>query len=143
MNLNHIWKGGLSGLLSTLLISVVMIIKKNIGFSTQFNPVEVLSNSLNLHFVSYGWYLHYFLGVMFGIIFSVIYYHIPGESRFRGFIFGAGIWLIMMITVMPLSGMGFFAMNIGSNVAMYTFVIHIIYGIFLGIIYGYLDKKMS
>lgn len=143
MNLHHIWKGALSGLLATILASVAIFIQKKIGFSIHFNPIEALSNGLHLDSITHGWYLHYGLGILFGIIFSVIYYHIPGEAKFRGCIYATGIWLLMMLTVMPLSGMGFFAMHISSNIPMYTFIMHLIYGIFLGITYGWLDKNID
>lgn len=143
MYLNHLWKGGLAGLIATLIMSVVMIIKRKIGFYEEFNPIEVITQGLNLPQIIYGWYFHYLIGFIFGIIFSIVYYHIPGEERFRGCVFAAFVWLLMMLTLMPIMGMGFFAINADANVAMFTFIMHLIFGIFLGIIYGFLDKKWS
>lgn len=141
MNVNHIWKGGLAGLLASIVTSLVMLIKREVGFYQDLNPIEMLANSLHFPQVIYAWYLHYLLGIIYGIVFSILYYRIPGDERFRGIVFATCIWFIMMISVMPISGMGVFAMNIGSNFAMFTFIMHLVYGIFVGIIYGWLDKR--
>ena len=141
MNVNHIWKGGLAGLFASIVTSLVMLIKREVGFYQDLNPIEMLANGLHFPQVIYAWYLHYLLGIIYGIGFSILYYRIPGDERFRGIVFATSIWFIMMISVMPISGMGVFAMNIGSNFAMFTFIMHLVYGIFVGIIYGWLDKR--
>ena len=140
MNVTHIWKGGLAGFLASIITTLIMMVKREVGFFIDFNPIKEISNVLHLPDIMYGWYLHYFLGIIFGLIFSILYHRIPGEERFKGCVFGSILWLIVMLTMMPIGGMGFFAMKTGSNIAMFTFVMDLLFGIFLGIIYARLDK---
>lgn len=50
--------------------------------------------------------------------------------------FGVIAWLAMMIVFMPLAGHGFFAMRLGLMAAVATLLLHLIYGLVLGLVYG-------
>ncbi len=141
MGFIQLTKGAIAGLLATVILSIVMLIKKHVGFYLDFNPINALASLCHLPSPSYGWFVHFGIGVVFGVIFSIIYHKIPGEPRFRGCVFASIAWLFMMVTVMPLSGMGIFAIDANNNIAMFTFMMHLIFGVFLGLIYERLDRQ--
>ena len=61
----------------------------------------------------------------------------------RGTIFGVGAWLAMMIVMMPMAGAGLFGLGLGMMTPVATLVLHVVYGLVLGGIYGLLSAKQG
>jgi hypothetical protein len=87
-----------------------------------------------------GWGTHFFVGtVIWGLLFGVLVPRLPADSYTRkGLIFGVGAWLLIMVTLFPLAGSGFFALGFGPIVPLTTLITHLIYGAVLGWTYGWL-----
>lgn len=87
-----------------------------------------------------GWAVHFIIGVVgYGAAMSILNERLPGGSPTgHGVIIGFLGWLIMMIVVMPMAGVGMFAMVMGLMAPMMTLVLHLIFGTVLGWTYGQL-----
>jgi uncharacterized membrane protein YagU involved in acid resistance len=77
-----------------------------------------------------GWMAHLMIGVILAIGYAVVASKLPGPAPMRGAIFGLAPWLMAMVVVMPMMGMGMFAGWMGSLIG------HMVYGAVVGGIYG-------
>jgi len=138
-------RGIVAGLVATLVISLIMIMRMAAGIMPWFDPIEVMSltaqNLLGMpHSVAGGWVLHIGIGTLiWGVLFSGLADMLPGKSYTRrGLLFGLLAWILVMMTVFPLAGSGFFAMGFGVIAPIATLISHLIFGVVLGATYGWL-----
>jgi len=138
-------RGVLAGLIATLVISLVMILRLSAGIMTEYNPIEIINLTAHDLFGTtdsrlVGWPLHFVVGTaIWGIVFPLVERVLPGRGyASRGIVFGTLAWLIVMITLFPLAGSGFFAMGFGIAVPVMTLIGHWVYGLVLGGTYGWL-----
>lgn len=84
-----------------------------------------------------AWLGHFMIGTLaWGGDFAVLYGLIPGGTALaKGIAFGIAAWLGMMVTVMPMAGVGFFGMGFGIMAPMMTLVLHVIFGAVLGAVF--------
>ena len=87
-----------------------------------------------------GWVLFVVLGIFgFSAIFALIAPRIPVKTYLvKGLVFGAALWLLMMIVFMPLAGQGLFAFDRGHIVAALCLVVNLVYGLILSLTYRWL-----
>ncbi|TNF69279.1 MAG: hypothetical protein EP298_03845 [Gammaproteobacteria bacterium] len=134
----------IAGLIGTVVLSILMIIKAKMGVAPRFDAIGDLSHFSGTNSMAVGWIGHFVIGiVVWGILFAIIEGFLPGKYWLRGFIYGIILWLIMMIIYMPVMGWGFFAAKLGVQVVIMTLVLHIIFGWVIGIVYGALTKKKA
>lgn len=133
--------GFISGFVATVILSVLMIMKAKIGLMPQFNVIRDFTLFFGATTPMVGWILHFILGTfLWGGIFAFLVSSLQGAFWLRGVLFGIGAWLLMMVAFMPVMQHGFFAIQLGFPVVIATLVLHLIYGFFLGLIYGWLPK---
>ncbi len=89
--------------------------------------------------------MHVLIGTMlWGTLFAWLHPNLPGGSHWlKGVWFGVGAWLLMMIFVMPMAGAGFFGMNLGMTAPVMTLMLHIVFGMVLGGVYGVERPEVS
>src|SRR6516225_8196955 len=142
MTAKHWLKGMVAGFIATVVLSVLMLMKQQMGLVPQLNPIEDIVHVAD-HLTGmtlplpFGWIGHFVLGtVAWGIIYAALQASLPGAPVVKGLIFGALAWLAMMIIFMPLAGHGLFALSLGSQATVATLVLHLIYGAVLGVAYA-------
>ena len=76
--------------------------------------------------------------IVFPLVYAlVIYRFFKGSPLLRGALFGAGLWLMAQLVVLPMMGAGLFSANAGGAVAAGASLMgHLIYGSLLGSIAG-------
>ena len=68
---------------------------------------------------------------------------LAGPFWLRGAIFAVGAWLAMMVIVMPLAGNGLFGLGLGGIATpVAALVLHVVFGLVLGAVYGHLDASL-
>jgi uncharacterized membrane protein YagU involved in acid resistance len=85
------------------------------------------------------WLIHLILGIyVFGCVFVLVFEYVSGSPVIRGIYFGLAIWLVLMLTPFPLLGFGLFgfALAVGATLAAATLLLHLVYGLDLGIAFG-------
>ena len=82
--------------------------------------------------------VHFMIGVvLYGFAIALLDARLPGRSSVgHGVLIGFGGWLIMMILMMPMAGIGLFGMTLGMMAPMMTLVLHLIFGAVLGWTFG-------
>jgi len=143
---SKIIKGIIAGFVGTVVLTLVMMVKKNMGVMPGLDPVGMMADMVaqNLGLAKnmvIGWVLHFGVGsVAWGGAFAVLNEHLPGQTQLmKGIALGIVAWLLMMIGLMPISGSGFFGLNIGPMAPVMTLVLHLIFGAALGLTY----KKLN
>ena len=86
-----------------------------------------------------GMMMHFINGtIIFPLIYAFLLFHLlSGPPVVKGLIWGALLWLVAQLMVMPMMGGGVFSSKMGGMTAVVgSFVGHIVYGALLGLIAG-------
>jgi len=131
-NLASVALAGLLGAVAMALVSAV------------FNAVRVpmvdmgrLIATKLLRYHSHGTKLGLALHLLNGVILALVYAlaverFLPGAYWARGLTYGLGLWLLLMLVVLPLLGDGFLGRRTGWAMAPSALAVHLIYGLILG-----------
>ncbi|WP_051997637.1 DUF6789 family protein [Paraglaciecola polaris] len=138
-NVSVILKGIIAGFVGTLVLTGLMMIKKNMGVLPTLDPVHMLSTMAAEKMgtqvsLTTGWIMHFAIGAFaWGGAFAVFNRALPGRSQIgKGIVLGIGAWLLMMIGPMPMSGAGLFGLSIGIMAPIMTLILHIVFGAVMG-----------
>ena len=136
----------LNGLLSGLIATVVMTVFMMIGKATGMAPMDLLlmmgrkilgSEAVEKKTRMFGMLQHLIVGTVWGIVYiaavgNQLYFT---ELSIRsGLLFALIPWLIMMLVMMPMMGVGVFGLKKSPRVLVLTLLLHLIYGGTLGYI---------
>lgn len=86
-----------------------------------------------------GMMMHFVNGALiFPVIYALLLFRrLPGSPALKGTIWGAGLWLLAQLVVMPMMGAGVFSSAMGGAMAaMGSLAGHVTYGSILGAIAG-------
>ncbi len=130
--------GLLAGLVATLVLSVLMIIKAKMGMMPDVNVIAMLASKMGGKPVM-GWLAHFMIGVVgYGLIYPALFNKLSlGSTMFRGAAMGFTGWVVMMVVAMPMMGVGMFGLKLASGimVPIITLVLHLIFGVVLSTVY--------
>jgi uncharacterized membrane protein YagU involved in acid resistance len=139
----------LAGLIATLVLSGILILKGHLGLWPEVNFIRLLVNLGSIQLVA-AWMDHFIVGVVvWGLLFGAFdALWENGAYWLKGLIFGVFAWLMMMVLFMPLAKAGYFGTRLGPNAITVTLGMHLIYGLVLGVSFGLLtawfpEKKPS
>ena len=135
----NIKAGIISGFVATVVLSALMVIKTMMGVMPELNAVKMLADMMGAPMMM-GWVAHFAIGTLvWGTLFALLVNKLPGGTVVSAIIFSIGAWLMMMIGPMPMAGAGLFAMNMGMMAPIATLMLHLIFGVALGLTY----KKLA
>tara|TARA_R110001606_G_scaffold399222_2_gene582428 strand:+ start:81759 stop:82175 length:417 start_codon:yes stop_codon:yes gene_type:complete len=137
----NIKAGMISGFVATVVLSLLMVVKTKMGLMPELNAISMLAGMMNASLII-GWIAHFMIGtIVWGILFALLVDKLPGGIMASAIIFSIIAWLMMMIGPMPMAGEGLFGMQLGIGIMapIATLMLHIIWGIVLGLVY----KKVS
>jgi hypothetical protein len=134
-NLLKSMAGGLAG---TVVMSMMM---RFVAPMMLGHPMDIAAMLGNMMGGSYalGMAAHLMNGiVIFPLAYAFLAFrYLPGPPALRGMMFGAILWLIAEVMVMPMAGAGFFSSEIGgAKAVMAALMGHLVYGALLGAIAG-------
>ena len=116
-------RGLIAGLVATIAISLVIVLQQALGILPQLSTIRVLAQALGFHSIAAGWFLHFVVGVL---LWGPLYAWIDPKSSyphwFIGMMFATGVWLGVMLLIMPVVGAGLFGMELGMVTPMATLV---------------------
>jgi hypothetical protein len=122
-----IGKGIVAGFVATFVLSVLL------------DPIELFAPSILPASPPVGWVLHFFVGtVVWGIGFSVLHDYLCGPAWQRGLMFALGAWIVVITGAAVLILAGVLAMELTPVMIVATLVVHVFYGVALGLVYGFL-----
>jgi hypothetical protein len=126
-----------AGLAATIVLSLVIVLKQALGVLPQLSTISVLAQMLGYQSLAVGWFVHFFVGV---ILWGPLYAWIDPKSSFphwfNGMMFASGVWLVVMLVIMPVEGTGLFGLDLGLVTPTATLMLHWIYGAVLGTVFG-------
>ena len=126
--MDMIGRGIIAGFLATLALSGV------------FHPMVTLARLADVLPPTFWWTLHFLVGsLIWGVGFGLTERFMRGPTWLRGLLFGFASWVMVMVTVMPLTRGGFFGLALGLATPAVMLAAHLIYGALLGGIFGFLD----
>jgi len=132
-------KGMLAGLVATVVLSVLMVMKGKMGLMPDVNVIAMLAGKMGGS-IAMGWAAHFMIGVIgYGLVYALIFSELPfGNHTTRGIAMGITGWLVMMVAVMPMMGAGLFGLSMpsGMMVPLATLMLHIVFGAVLGYVFG-------
>jgi len=136
-------KGFIAGFVATLVVSVVDfaadLIERMVG-GEWFHSFATLSAAMagqifgsGANQIWVGWLIHFLAGTfLLGGLFAVLAPKLPTDTAAtKGILFAVGAWVVMGLTVMPLSGLGIFGLAAGFGTMAWMLVIHVIFGVVL------------
>ena len=145
--MKHFTNSLIAAFVATIVLSLLMIMKKIMGVVPEMNPIAdlvvIMQNLSGLSIMPvFGWVLHFFIGtVAWGSVYALLYKILPGGNVIKGIIVGLSAWVLMMFTVTPMAGHGLFGLETSKVIPVMSMMLHIIYGAVLGMIYGKLSKR--
>lgn len=144
--MNKLVNGLLAGLVATIVLSALMVIKAKLGLMPDLNVIAMLAHHLGGSPVM-GWVAHFTIGVVgYGLVYALFFSEISfGGPTVRGMVLGVAGWLVMMLVVMPMVGAGLFGLGMPSGVMVpvATLILHLIFGAVLGITFARLTHAVT
>lgn len=140
--MERIGKGLLAGLVATVALSAIMVVKSMMGIMPQLDIARMIAGMMGSPETPLiGWAVHFMIGiVVYGVAIALLGHRLPGSHTVQGMILGVIGWLIMMLMLMPMAGAGLFGMGMGIMAPLVTLVLHLIFGAVLGATYGRLVR---
>ena len=131
----NIKAGIISGFVATIALSIIMVVKTKMGVMPELNAIKMLADMMGASLVM-GWVAHFMIGTfVWGILFAITVNKLPGSVIISAILFSIGAWLMMMVGPMPMAGEGLFGLKLGTMAPIATLMLHIIWGIVLGLVY--------
>lgn len=128
----------LGGALGTAAITLMMYFVAPVMTGRPMDISRLLGKMLGGSWPA-GMAMHVMLGtIVFPLLYAfLVYGMLPGKPVFKGIAWGAMLWLVAQLVVMPIMGAGLFSANAGGlAAAMGSLMGHAIYGALLGSIAG-------
>ena len=150
MNLRNFLYSQLAGFGATTVHIALMAIKHRAGILPSFEPYEdlqrLLASATAQSFEApLSWLLPYVNGaVILGFVFGKLFVRLPGRTAVaKGAAFGLAAWLVMSFGLLPLTGRGIFARELGLGVwpAVLMFAMLMTYAIVMSLLYSWLTTS--
>jgi hypothetical protein len=126
-----------AGLVATVALAIVLVVKQAIGLMPQVDLVSILARAIGFQSLAVGWTAHFFVGVvLWGPLFVWADRKMFFAHWINGLLFASVVWLGVMLVIMPLAGEGAFGLKLGIVTPTLALFLHWFYGIVLGSTYG-------
>ena len=135
--MDDVLKGFVAGFAGTIVLSIMMIVKAQMGVAPGFDVIAILAQVVEAPGQPfYGWLAHFAVGIfLWGGLFALASDVIPGPYAIKGIAFGIAGWLLMMLVFLPIAGHPVFGTDLGTMVPVMSLVLHVIFGLVLGLVY--------
>ncbi len=139
-------RGVVAGFVSTCVLSLLMLTRQ---WMPQLDTVTVLDGiahdfalAAGLSAPFSGWLWHFAIGTLWwGWMYAVMEPILPGRRPWlKGLSFGAIAALLAWLIVVPLAGAGRFGLQLSAVQPLVSLVLHLVYGIVLGVVYAALKR---
>jgi len=132
--MNTYLTGIVAGLIATVVLSALMLLKGMMGVMPDLDVIAMIAGMMGAGALM-GWIAHFMIGAIYGLVFAqVAGLGVMGGTVARGVGLGVVGWLVMMIVLMPMTGGGVLglAMPSGMMVPVATLMLHVVFGAVLG-----------
>src|SRR5690606_4604543 len=141
--MSRVKKGLVAGFAAAVAVSVLEIVNRPLGpwFSSFPRLLSYILQAPDQ--AALGWVAHFVAGTLIlGPLFAIICPRLPTDTpESKGILFAVGAWLLMMVTIAPVAGIGFFGAAAGVGTMAWMLVTHAVFGVVLGGTYGWLVQR--
>jgi uncharacterized membrane protein YagU involved in acid resistance len=147
--MNKVLSAIAAGFAGTLVMSLLMIIKKVSGVMPDIDPLAMATQMAHQQIglpdaVWVGWVLHFAIGsVIYAVPFAFVRDLLPGHRVVKGVSYGVILWLGMMLVAMPMAGQGLFGLALGPPAPVMTLVLHLAYGVTTALVFDKLQARTA
>jgi hypothetical protein len=139
----HGWKGIIGGFVGSVVLSLLFVLFNTLGVLKQLDIVEHIDKLGSIQRIA-AWVDHFIVGtLLWGPIFAG--FEATTDTKYpdwqKGLAFGVIAWLGMMLVFMPVIGAGLFGWRLGIIEPVGMLVLHLIYGLVLGVVFDLLDRR--
>jgi hypothetical protein len=138
------WLGAWYGVIATLVMSVAMIVIWRVAGSVMSEPIPIAlvarvvarvlhREHITAAIIGLATPVHLAYGALWGALLAESTERV---SWWLGAVVGLGLWLIMLIFLLPLGGEATFAAATDPRMWLATLALHLIYGVTLGALVG-------
>ena len=126
-----------AGCVATVVVGSALVMKNAMKLLPDVHLAQTLSSVFDGSLVAGGVAFFVIWAVIFGLAYAWLAPLIPVRSnQMKGIVFGFGVWLVMMLVLMPAAGAGVFALHRSATVAAFHLVLMLVYGSVLAALYS-------
>ncbi|MGH8426730.1 MAG: DUF6789 family protein [Gammaproteobacteria bacterium] len=146
--MKSVFKGIASGFCATFILALAMYVAADLSPQPQIiGMLTMISHRVigSPTWIWIGWAYHFAIGtllwgILFGLLAAAVRPHTGFATWAMAIVFAVCAWVLMMVIVMPLAGAGFFGLNMGIHPLFSMFILHIIWGTVLGLVFYAMSK---
>ncbi|MFN3353112.1 MAG: DUF6789 family protein [Brevundimonas sp.] len=141
--MSRVQMGALSGLAGAIAVAVLEVANVILGPWAVPFPRMIAAMLQVPDMTVVGWVGHFVVGALvLGPIFGMLCPRLPTDTpETKGILFAVGAFLVMMLTVAPLSGVGMLGARAGLGGVLWMLGGHIVFGIVMGNVYARLVAR--
>lgn len=141
--MSRVQMGALSGLAGATAVAVLEVANIALGPWAVPFPRMIAAMLQVPDMALVGWVGHFVVGALvLGPIFGMLCPRLPTDTpETKGILFAVGAFLVMMLTVAPLSGVGMLGARAGLGGVLWMLGGHIVFGIVMGNVYARLVAR--
>ena len=121
--------GLFAGAVASFGLTLIDLLNQYLQLVPSIGPTAVLAKLLPETFSPFFQLFHYLIGMGWGLLFSLTNQWLPKSVALAGSLYGLVIWFILMSTLMPYVGAGFFCSKTGHIPLIYALACDLIFGI--------------
>lgn len=131
-----VWRAAVAGLVGGMAMMVIGQLPRLAGLPAVDLGRIAEAKLLRYHHertspISVG--LHFSIALAFALLYGALLQPLlPGPQPLDGLLYGAAIWTVVMLAVLPAMGEGLLGRRIGVEVAPISLLMHLAYGTVLG-----------
>jgi hypothetical protein len=133
--LRDLGKGGIAGLVATVPVALIAIIKQFTGLVPELDLIAILTGMTGIPWNGTGWVVLFIIGIVLGMGFAALDSHVSDATEagemLRGGFFGFLLWVVLMVLFIPLYSSSGFGMTFAAGVLGSCLV----FGVVLGMLY--------
>ena len=125
--------GVIGGVVATIVLTVVMKIATD-GGKMELSPPKMLSEKMGIG--DLWMVVHFVIGTTLGVLYVVIadVLSLVGNTILYATVYAVTVpWIILGAVLLPMNDSGFFGSKKSSSMPMMSFVMHVVFGLALGI----------
>jgi hypothetical protein len=149
--MGRILNGLAAGFVATVVTSLVLIGGSRSELLTQVDPITELTTAASHYQVGpltpqAGWALYFIIGTLvLGGLYALIRRQLPGGPVTSGLYFGTLVWVVEVVFLQPLTGVGLLAHGLPGGIAEggAALFLNLVFGVVLGIVYANLRNSAA
>jgi len=130
--------GAIGGIIATIVLTFAMMMAEKMG-KMELSPPKMLAEKMGIG--SLWMVVHFTVGISLGIIYILISNALAlgNHPIIYAVVFAVAVpWMMLGIVLLPMNDLGLFGSKKSSSMPLMTFIMHVIFGLGLGVAVAFL-----